>query len=410
MSDEAFARRFYSDRAELLVARRPAPVAARRVHRRGAVHAPLRAVLPAASSSSRTRSSPRSRPRSTCSRASSRTPSRCGSRSRTSRSAGPASPSRRARPPARRGARPRLLARDAGPPREARGRDLEAAHGEVRVLVDLARQGRASGRSTRTRSCTDNGVWYVVGHDLDREGHPHVPRLAHPRRDQVRDAARARLPRADRLRHRAVPRPAAVADRRHRRRGAHRGARRHRLVGAARVRRDRAGSRTASSSPTTPPSPSSRRGCCARTAAPCRSSPTELQPRGRRGAAPRARRATRARRPQPAREKRRCAAPTARVERPRRPGRARALRRPPGAARLPARRVRRGARRREIPAAELLERFPSIPPDELEEHLSLLNLVNFGGGCYTIYAELRDGVGARRQGALGRHVPRSRRA
>jgi proteasome accessory factor C len=43
----------------------------------------------------------------------------------------------------------------------------------------------------------------------------------------------------------------------------------------------------------------------------------------------------------------------------------------------------------EIPAAELLERFPSVPPDELEEHLSLLNLVNFGGGCYTVYAELQ---------------------
>ncbi|MFL5942995.1 MAG: helix-turn-helix transcriptional regulator [Gaiellaceae bacterium] len=42
-----------------------------------------------------------------------------------------------------------------------------------------------------------------------------------------------------------------------------------------------------------------------------------------------------------------------------------------------------------IPAAELLERFPSVPADELEEHLSLLNLVNFGGGCYTVYAELR---------------------
>ena len=44
----------------------------------------------------------------------------------------------------------------------------------------------------------------------------------------------------------------------------------------------------------------------------------------------------------------------------------------------------------EIPAPELLERFPSIPADELEEHLSLLNLVNFGGGCYTIYAELQN--------------------
>jgi predicted DNA-binding transcriptional regulator YafY len=41
-----------------------------------------------------------------------------------------------------------------------------------------------------------------------------------------------------------------------------------------------------------------------------------------------------------------------------------------------------------IPAAELLARFPSVPAEELEEHLSLLNLVNFGGGCYTIYAEL----------------------
>jgi proteasome accessory factor C len=43
----------------------------------------------------------------------------------------------------------------------------------------------------------------------------------------------------------------------------------------------------------------------------------------------------------------------------------------------------------EIPVVELLERFPSIPAEELEEHLSLLNLVNFGGGCYTVYAELR---------------------
>src|SRR6266566_4188920 len=42
-----------------------------------------------------------------------------------------------------------------------------------------------------------------------------------------------------------------------------------------------------------------------------------------------------------------------------------------------------------IPSAELLERFPSVPSEELEEHLSLLNLVNFGGGCYTVYAELR---------------------
>ena len=42
----------------------------------------------------------------------------------------------------------------------------------------------------------------------------------------------------------------------------------------------------------------------------------------------------------------------------------------------------------EIPARELSDRF-RIPPESLEEHLSLLNLVNFGGGCYAVYAELR---------------------
>ena len=40
-----------------------------------------------------------------------------------------------------------------------------------------------------------------------------------------------------------------------------------------------------------------------------------------------------------------------------------------------------------IPAQELVERF-HIPEEELEEHLQLLNLVNFGGGCYTVYAAL----------------------
>ncbi len=45
----------------------------------------------------------------------------------------------------------------------------------------------------------------------------------------------------------------------------------------------------------------------------------------------------------------------------------------------------------EIPATELVERF-HIPPEELEEHLSLLNLVNFGGGCYAVYTELQDGT------------------
>jgi proteasome accessory factor C len=43
-----------------------------------------------------------------------------------------------------------------------------------------------------------------------------------------------------------------------------------------------------------------------------------------------------------------------------------------------------------VPAQELTDRF-HIAPEELEEHLSLLNLVNFGGGCYAIYAQLENG-------------------
>ena len=39
-----------------------------------------------------------------------------------------------------------------------------------------------------------------------------------------------------------------------------------------------------------------------------------------------------------------------------------------------------------LDAAELAERF-SIPLEELQDQLSLLNLVNFGGGCYAVYAE-----------------------
>ena len=39
-----------------------------------------------------------------------------------------------------------------------------------------------------------------------------------------------------------------------------------------------------------------------------------------------------------------------------------------------------------LDAEELANRF-SIPLEELQDHLSLLNLVNFGGGCYAVYAE-----------------------
>jgi proteasome accessory factor C len=48
-------------------------------------------------------------------------------------------------------------------------------------------------------------------------------------------------------------------------------------------------------------------------------------------------------------------------------------------------------REAELGANELADRF-SIPREELQDHLSLLNLVNFGGGCYTVYAELDGDV------------------
>jgi proteasome accessory factor C len=61
-----------------------------------------------------------------------------------------------------------------------------------------------------------------------------------------------------------------------------------------------------------------------------------------------------------------------------------------------------------IPAQELVERF-HIPPDQLEDHLQLLNLVNFGGGCYAVYARLADDevrVDKELFGDTFRHPPR----
>ncbi|MEZ5099174.1 MAG: WYL domain-containing protein [Thermoleophilia bacterium] len=40
-----------------------------------------------------------------------------------------------------------------------------------------------------------------------------------------------------------------------------------------------------------------------------------------------------------------------------------------------------------IDAQELADRF-RLPLDQLDEHLQLLNLINFGGGCYAVYAQL----------------------
>jgi proteasome accessory factor C len=44
-----------------------------------------------------------------------------------------------------------------------------------------------------------------------------------------------------------------------------------------------------------------------------------------------------------------------------------------------------------VPTRELEERF-HLSSRELQEHLDLLNLVNFGGGCYAVYCSTRDGT------------------
>ena len=44
-----------------------------------------------------------------------------------------------------------------------------------------------------------------------------------------------------------------------------------------------------------------------------------------------------------------------------------------------------------IPASDISDRF-NLPAEALEEHLQLLNLVNFGGGCYAVYTELQNGA------------------
>ncbi len=122
-------------------ARRTARLAARRVHRRGALHASLRALLPA-------RVQPRGRgARGAPDRA---LPARGNlrlCRAAAARAPEPRPRSAWVRAAAERDRRPggdprgRLLAGDAWTAREARERDLQAAHAEVQLPGDLARRG-----------------------------------------------------------------------------------------------------------------------------------------------------------------------------------------------------------------------------------------------------------------------------
>ena len=385
MSDEAFARRFYSDRAELLGARRPAPLAARRVHRRGALHAPLRAATSCPRSSSPTTSSRRSRPPSTCSRGSSRTRSRCGSRSRTSRSAAPGFVDGRRRPTA---VRVEVRDPDYSPEMPGRLGKLESAISKQRTVKfnywSISRDERARAHAQPVRAPprrTASGT--SIGRDLGR-GRSSTFKVSRIRGD-IRFATRRERdfrtpPEFDIEEYRGRP---PLADRRRRRRGADRdraatppggssgrsaAARRSRTASSSRVR-VAALLACGSCARTAGRSPSSRTSCAAWSAGRSRGA---RAPRGH-AAEPAAEDAARApRRRRPARPAR---------SRPERFGVLQAL-----LAYLLA--PAATSTRPSIPARELVDNF-HIPPDQLEDHLSLLKLVNFGGGCYAVYAELQ---------------------
>ena len=207
MSDEAFARRFYADRAELLALGVRITLAARRVHRRGALHAAARAVLPAAAAPGRRRAG----------RAPDvPVPARGPVRLRRAAAAGAAEP--RARPartrPARRPtARVTLNLAGGGysPEIAQRLAKLETAISKQRTIVF---RYFAMGRGAEATRTVDpyslyfqGGQWYVVGRDHDRDDMRvfRVSRIA--RRPAVRHPARARLQVPRGLRPRHVPRP-----------------------------------------------------------------------------------------------------------------------------------------------------------------------------------------------------------
>ena len=251
-------------------ARGAAPLAAGRVHGRGALHAAVGPVLPRASSTWTTTSSPPSRRRSILldGKFAYAEPLRLALQNLALGRPGPVAGVERRRRP-RGDARPRLLGRDVGAPDEARERDLEAADDQVPLLDDLQGQGvRADGEPVRAPERPG-----LLVRDRARprpEGPPDVPRLADPRRHPLRDAAGARLPPAGRLRPRrrtAAARSGSTATSSARPRSSSIRTR----PGGSSGRSSAARSRTASSGRSTRTSSGSRRGSSTRTAGRARS-------------------------------------------------------------------------------------------------------------------------------------------
>ncbi len=273
---------------------------------------------------------------------------------------------------------------------------------KLRVLVDLPRRAARARAQPATRSSRRTAPGTSIGEGpRATTAAQEVPRLAHPRRHPLRHAARARLPPARRTSTSTTTGAPALAGRRRARRGQVevRGdtawwvartlaARRHARGRRLRDRlRDERAPRLLGAAPERPRDAARARASCAATSWP---------------RSPRSASATRAAGPGSPRRRR-----------------PRSTTLPPSASAGPVAPERFGVlqallahllaacgdeREASSDAHELADRF-QIPLDQLDEHLPLLNLVNFGGGCYTVYAELRRRPRPRRQGALRRRLP-----
>ena len=280
----------------------------------------------------------------------------------------------------------RLLARARRAALEARVGDLEAAHDPVPLLVAGARaRDRATAEPVRASARRGRLVRRRPRPRPRRD--PNVPRRADPLRHPVRDTARAGLPPAGRLRRRGAPRsprPWQI--------GPQAGVARigvqgdtawwvHRTLADAGAVVDgvfETAYATLGPLVVVDPPPE-RQGRAARAGRSCATrcaTALKLLRERHKGAAPETARERRAEARPPV--ERQPAGPVA----PERFGVLQAL-----LAHLLA--ACGDDRSAELDADELAERF-SFPREELQETLSLLNLVNFGGGCYTVYAEVDE--------------------
>ena len=279
MSDEAFARRFYSDRAELVAL--GVPLDSQRDEFTGEELYTLRSeryFLPRARARRRRARRAPDLP----------LPARGPLRLRGAAAARAAEP--RARPlgralaaaPTATAVRVEVRDPDYSPELQGRLGKLEGAISKQRTVKfrywSIDRDDEGERTLNPYALLPENGTWYVIGHDLDAttSGRFRVSRIRSDIRFATRRERDFRAPAG--VRRRGLPRPRRMAVRRHRRRGADRGRARHGLVGRARLRRRRAtGSRTTSSSPSTRRCRCSRAGSCARTGAPSRSSRPALR-------------------------------------------------------------------------------------------------------------------------------------